>query len=86
VLVHGFETDQVVGGPGAQYQLLGWAIGINDDKGNMSASGPAFVNPGAVENVTVDWAGLIADTIYLGGISHNTPQGVSGLTIITIGN
>lgn len=86
VLVHGFETDQVVGGPGAQYQLLGWAIGINDDKGNMSASGPAFVNPGAVENVTVDWAGLIADTIYLGGISHNTPQGVSGLTLITISN
>ena len=46
VLVHGFETDQVSGGPGANYQLLGWAIGINDDAGNMSASGPAFVEPG----------------------------------------
>ena len=86
VLVHGFETDQVTGGAGSNYQLLGWAIGINDDKGNMSASGPAFVNPGAVENVAIDWSGLIADTIYLGGISHKTPQVISGLTIITISN
>lgn len=86
VLVHGFETDQVSGGPGANYQLLGWAIGINDDQGNMSASGPAFVNPGTTSDVTIDWSGLLSNTIYLGGISHNTPQGLSGLTIITIGN
>ncbi len=86
VLVHGFETDEVSGGTGSNYQLLGWAIGVNDDKGNMSASGPAFVAAGATEAVTIDWAGLISNTIYLGGISHNTPQGISGLTIITIGN
>jgi len=86
VLVHGFETDQVAGGPGANYQLLGWAIGIVDDKGNMSASGPAFVSPGTTADVTINWSGLIANTIYLGGISHNTPQGLSGLTIVTIGN
>jgi len=86
VLVHGFETDQVSGGPGANYQLLGWAIGINDDKGNMNASGPAFVSAGATETVTIDWSNLTSNTIYLGGISHNTPQGISGLTIITIGN
>ena len=35
VLVHGFETDELQGGPGSNYQLLGWAIGITDDKGNM---------------------------------------------------
>lgn len=86
VLVHGFETDETSGGPGANYQLLGWAFGINDDNGNMSASGPAFVSAGATETVTIDWSGLISNTIYLGGISHNTPQGLSGLTIITIGN
>jgi subtilisin family serine protease len=86
VLVHGFETDQVSGGPGANYQLLGWAIGINDNKGNMSAAGPAFVSAGTIETVTINWSGLISNSIYLGGISHNTPQGVSGLTIITIGN
>ncbi|MDH3619323.1 MAG: hypothetical protein OER91_00410 [Gammaproteobacteria bacterium] len=86
VLVHGFETDEVQGGPGSNYQLLGWAFGTIDDKGNMTASGPAFVNAGTTGTVTVDWAGLGANTIYFGGISHNTPQGESGLTLITIGN
>ena len=86
VLVHGFETDEVSGGPGSSYELLGWAIGVNDDVGNMNASGPAFVAPGTTADVTIDWSGLSPDTIYLGGISHNTPQGLSGLTIVTIGN
>jgi hypothetical protein len=52
----------------------------------MSASGPAFVSAGATDTVTINWFGLISNTIYLGGISHNTPQGISGLTLITIGN
>ena len=39
VLIHGFETDNVAGGPGANYQLLGWAIGLIDDQGNITASG-----------------------------------------------
>jgi hypothetical protein len=52
----------------------------------MTASGPPFVAAGTVVDVTVNWSELSADTIYLGGISHNTPQGLSGLTIITIGN
>jgi subtilisin family serine protease len=86
VLVHGFETDQVAGGPGANYQLLAWAIGNNDDKGNMSASGPSFVNPGTTADITVNWSDLLSNALYLGGISHNTPQGLSGLTIVTIGN
>jgi len=86
VMIHGFETDQVQGGPGANYQLLGWSFGINDDQGNMSASGPAFVAAGTTQTVSVDWAGLLPNTIYLGGISHNTPQGISGLTLLTIGN
>ena len=86
VYIHGFETDEVSGGPGANYQLLAWSIGNVDDKGNMTASGPPFVAAGTVVDVTVNWSELSSDTIYLGGISHNTPQGLSGLTIITIGN
>ncbi len=86
VLVHGFQTDQVGGGPGSNYQLLAWSFGLVDDQGNMSASGPAFVNAGTTETVTVDWSGLLPDTIYLGGISHNTPQGLSAITVIRIGN
>ena len=86
VLIHGFETDQVSGGPGANYSLLSWSFGLVDDQGNMTASGPAFVNAGTTETVTVNWAGLLPDTIYLGGISHNTPQGLSAITVIRIGN
>ena len=86
VLIHGFETDQVAGGPGANYSLLGWSFGLVDDQGNMTASGPAFVNAGSTEDVTVSWTGLLPDTIYLGGISHNTPQGLSAITVIRIGN
>ena len=86
VLVHGFATDQVAGGPGANYQLLGWSFGNDDDRGNMTADGPSIINAGSTENVTVSWSGLVSNTIYLGGISHNTPQGLSGLTIVTIGN
>lgn len=85
-LVHGFETDQVAGGVGANYQLLAWSFGLVDDRGNMTASGPSFVNAGATETITVDWTGLLSDTIYLGGISHNTPQGISAITLLRIGN
>ena len=86
VLVHGFETDQVAGGPGASYQLLGWSFGLDDDQGNMTATGPAFVNAGTSENITVTWDVTQPDTIYLGGISHNTPQGLSAITVIRVGN
>jgi subtilisin family serine protease len=85
-LVHGFETDNVNGGPGANYSLLAWSFGLVDDQGNMAASGPAFVNAGTTETITVDWTGLLSDTIYLGGVSHNTPQGLSAITVIRIGN
>ncbi len=86
VYVHGFETDEVTGGPGANYSLLAWSFGINDDRGNMTATGPALVSAGTTADITIDWTGLNSNTIYLGGISHNTPQGLSELTIITIGN
>jgi subtilisin family serine protease len=86
VFIHGFETDNVAGGAGARYTLLGWAFGLVDDQGNMTASGPGFVNAGTTGAVNVSWSGLGADTIYLGGISHNTPQGLVALTVITIQN
>ena len=86
VFIHGFETDPVAGGPGAFYTLLGWAFGLIDNQGNMTATGPATVTPGTVADVTVNWNGLAPDTIYLGGISHNTPDGLVSLTVINIGN
>ena len=84
VYVHGFQTDQVSGGLGAFYQLVYWTIGNVDDKRNMTATGPAFVSAGTTGDVTIDWSTLISNTIYLGGVSHNTPQGLSELTELTI--
>ena len=86
VLIHGYETDEVSGGPGANYQLLGWSFGNLDDRGNMTVTGPSFVTTGTTEQVTVDWFNLLSDTIYLGGISHNTATGLAALTLITIAN
>ncbi len=86
VFVHGFETDPVQGGPGSNYQLLSWGVGIVDDKGNMAASGPAFVNAGMTGTVDFSWSGLTSNTIYFGAISHNTPAGLVALTLITIIN
>jgi subtilisin family serine protease len=84
--VHGFATDPVAGGPGSFYALLGWSFGLNDNQGNMTASGPAVVSPGTTEDVIVNWNGLAPDTVYLGGISHNTPDGLVSLTLINIAN
>ncbi|MGI9203198.1 MAG: S8 family serine peptidase [Woeseiaceae bacterium] len=86
VYVHGFETDPVAGGPGTNYTLLTWVFGFNDDPGNMSVTGPAFADPGATSDITVNWNGLSPDNIYLGGISHNTPDGLVSLTLINIAN
>jgi subtilisin family serine protease len=86
MLVHGFETDNVAGGPGAFYTGLAWSFGLNENLGNMSATGPTFVNAGTTDDITVNWNGLSPDTIYLGGISHNTPEGLVSLTVINIGN
>ena len=85
-LVHGFATDNIAGGPGANYQLLSWAFGLVDDQGNMTVTGPSFVNAGSTEDVTVTWGGLQSNTIYLGGVGHNTPDGLQAITVIRIGN
>jgi subtilisin family serine protease len=86
VFVHGFETDQVAGGPGSNYQLLAWQIGVNDNVGNMTASGPVTVTSGSTHDVTVNWSGLGTDSVYMGAISHTTPQGLVAITLISIQN
>ncbi len=86
VFVHGFETDNVAGGPGAVYDIAAWQFGLNDDLGNLSVTAPSFVTAGATVDVQIDWAGLMPQTIYLGGISHTTPEGLVGITVINIEN
>ncbi|HZW60212.1 MAG TPA: hypothetical protein VFE85_07955, partial [Woeseiaceae bacterium] len=86
VFVHGFDTDNVTGGPGAVYDIVAWQFGLNDNQGNMTVTAPGFVNAGTTEDVIVNWSGLESNTIYLGGISHHAPQGLVGITVINIRN
>lgn len=86
VFVHGFATDNVTGGPGAIYNIAAWQIGINDNVGNMTVSAPGTVSAGTTVDVQVDWTGLIANEIYLGAVSHMTPEGLVGITVINIQN
>lgn len=86
VFVHGFETDDIAGGPGTVYDLAAWQFGIDDDVGNLAVSAPNFVTAGSTVDVRLDWSGIPPETVYLGAISHNTPEGLFGLTIVSIRN
>ena len=83
-LIHGFETDQVTGGPGADYELLAWSFGIDDNVGNLAVAAPQSVTAGAAFTLDLDWGQLEPANRYLGAISHTTPAGLEALTIITI--
>jgi len=83
-VVHGFETDQVAGGPGANYSLFTWSFGVTDDVGNLDVVAPATVVAGDRLSLDVSWASLDPGTRYLGAISHDTPLGLYELTIVDI--
>jgi hypothetical protein len=84
LLVHGFETDQVAGGPGANYSLFTWALGTNDIAGNLNVTAPTTAVNGTSADVGLQWSGLDAGMRYLGAISHNTPDGRYDATVVNI--
>jgi subtilisin family serine protease len=84
VAVHGFETDQVAGGPGANYSLFVWSFGIDDTVGNLAVTGPGSVNAGDHADLGLSWAQLAAGMRYLGAVSHATPRGLYSLTILDV--
>jgi subtilisin family serine protease len=84
LLVHGFETDQIGGGPGANYSLFTWSLGVNDVAGNLSVASPTTVANGDRVDLQLQWAGLDPGARYLGAISHTTPSGLYDATIVTI--
>jgi subtilisin family serine protease len=83
-LVHGFETDQIVGGPGAVYELFAWSLGPGDDAGNLRIATPATVNEGDRLDFGYDFGPLAPGTRYLGALAHNTPLGRFYLSLITV--
>jgi hypothetical protein len=84
MLVHGFETDQVSGGPGANYELMAWAFADNDDQGNMGIAQPGAVVDGDRLDLAFDWGPLPTGTRYLGAFAHETPFDLRFLTIVTV--
>jgi subtilisin family serine protease len=85
VLVHGYETDDVTGGPGANYSLFTWSFGISDAVGNFGVQAPTQVSAGDRVNLDVNWASLDRGMHYLGAISHSPNSGtVYGLTIVNV--
>jgi hypothetical protein len=83
VLIHGFQTDEQIGGPGASYELLAWSFGPDDDLGNLRISAPATVASGDRLNFDYDWGPIDPETRYLGAVSHDTPFDLFYLTIVT---
>ncbi len=67
--VHGFDTDPVAGGPGANFQLFAWRLQQGDDAGNLNITGPAAATAGQSADVQVGWT-VPASGRYLGGLSH----------------
>jgi hypothetical protein len=82
--VHGFETDQVAGGPGANYSLFTWSVGLNDDAGNATVLSPATASNGERIDLELEWSGLEAASRYLGAISHTTPDGLYDATLLSV--
>jgi subtilisin family serine protease len=81
--VHGFQTDEVTGGPGANYEILAWSVGPGGGEGNLSMDAPDAVESGNRLAIAYDWGPLDPDTIYFGAISHDTPFDVFFLTLVT---
>lgn len=84
LLVHGFETDEVVGGPGANYSLFTWSFGANDNLGNLTVTAPTSAANGSRVDFELAWSGLMPESRYLGAISHTTPNGFYGLSIVNL--
>jgi hypothetical protein len=82
-LVHGFQTDQSAGGPGANYELFAWTFDADDYLGNFAIESPAVVEAGERRDLPYEWGNLDPATIYLGAVSHNTPFDIYFLTIVT---
>jgi len=81
-LVHGFETDPA-NGAGANYRILGWSFGPGGDQGNFSIDAPGSVVAGNRLSLPYEFSVPDPETIYLGGVSHNTPFDVFYLTVVT---
>jgi hypothetical protein len=82
--VHGFETDEVTGGAGAEFYLYTWTVGPGQASGSLDVNS-SLANATAGENgsVSVTWSGIDPKT-HLGTITHDDGQSGAGLLPLEI--
>ncbi len=84
--VHGFNTDEVAGGPGSNFVLYTWVLGIEDDAGNMALSGvPGSAVAGQSADLSLNWTVTELER-HLGGITHSDADEAIEFTLIEIEN
>lgn len=83
--VHGFDTDDVTNGPGAQFTLFVWNVGPTDMLGNLTVTGPTEAASGVTNTVNVSWSGIDAER-HIGVITHSDGTNVLEDTVIYIEN
>ena len=86
IYVHGFETDEVSGGPGANFSLFTWLVGNADQPGNLAIDGPTFVSNGGREAYTARWQSLVTGNRYFGIVVHSAEGEPAALTRVSITN
>jgi hypothetical protein len=82
--VHGWQTD----GPDSNYTLFEWELSADPaaDDGSLTVTpeGPIAVSVTETVELTAEWSGLSPGIKYLGAISHGTPTGIDGLTVVSV--
>lgn len=82
--VHGFATDETVGGPGANFEVGVWVIERDAGAGGFTASTPGTATVGTSTPVTLSWQGLEAGSTYLGLVTHGDGARILGETLVQI--
>jgi subtilisin family serine protease len=83
--VHGYETDETVGGPGANFELGVWQLAEGAGEGSFAVqSAPAAAETGATGTVSLGWQGLQANEIYMGLVTHSSDSQVLGYTLVEV--
>jgi subtilisin family serine protease len=86
--VHGYSTDDITGGAGAQFTAFAWSFGDQTAGSNLLIpASPLPAVSGTEASISVNWAGL-SSGLWLGGISHEDEGGpiTGAITVIEIDN
>ena len=83
--VHGYQTDDVTGGPGANFEAGFWAVTDAGGAGGFSVlSAPAAATLGTSGQVTIGWQDLDPAELYLGVVIHSDGADEIAQTLVEI--